>query len=71
MKPNTNRIELDWAKLLGFNQVKAAQAQFNSDSAQVVLGAKVGEKPPPISPLAAKIGAKAGIKGPPAESSAG
>jgi len=65
MKPNTNRIELDWNKLLGFNQVKSVQNELSGKSVSGVIGAKVGGKLPPGSSLAVKIGAKVGIKGPP------
>ena len=44
MKSTTKRIELDWAKLLGFNQVKSAQAECKSKSAQAMIGAKIGGK---------------------------
>jgi hypothetical protein len=45
------QIELNWSKLLGFNQVKQAQGDVNSKAARALLGAK--------------IGAKVGTKGPP------
>jgi len=56
MKSTKKRINLDWNKLMGFNQVSSAQAD---------AGKKVGR-----AAIGAKIGAKAGVKGggpPPAE----
>jgi hypothetical protein len=43
MKTNT-RIKLNWGKLLGFNQVEAAQGNPKSKSARAMIGAKVGQK---------------------------
>ena len=45
MKKTSKRIELDWTKLLGFNQVKSAQEQPDSESSRMLIGAKVGGKP--------------------------
>jgi hypothetical protein len=51
MKSTTNRIELDWSKLVGFNQVKSAQTSQDKESLKEALnvrvGAKVGGKVPP------------------------
>ena len=44
MKNNNKRIELNWSKMLGFNQVKAAQAQSDSKTSRMLIGAKVGGK---------------------------
>jgi len=49
MKSTKKRINLNWNKLMGFNQVSSAQA----DAAKQVGRAAIG----------AKIGAKAGVKG--------
>jgi len=45
MKATPKRIELDWNKLLGFNQVKSAQGQPESKASRMLIGAKVGGKP--------------------------
>jgi hypothetical protein len=49
MKSIKKRIELDWSKLFGFNQVKSAQ---NTPEARALIGgkigAKVGGKLPPV-----------------------
>ena len=55
MKSTKKRINLDWNKLMGFNQVASAQAD---------AGKKVGR-----AAIGAKIGAKAGVKPPPASHS--
>lgn len=44
MKSTSKRVNLDWNKLLGFNQVKSAQAECKSKSAQAMIGAKIGGK---------------------------
>jgi hypothetical protein len=51
MKSTKKRIELDWNKLVGFNQVTSAKSGATSQAAKASLGAK--------------IGAKVGVKGPP------
>ena len=43
MKSSNKRIELNWGKLLGFNQVKATQARGDKNS-RALIGAKVGGK---------------------------
>ena len=48
MKSIKKRINLDWNKLTGFNQVSSAQSGAGK---KVGKGAKVGVKPPPASPL--------------------
>jgi hypothetical protein len=52
MKSTTKRIKLDWSKLFGFNQVKSAQTERTTKSAQAIIGGKiggkVGVKPPPV-----------------------
>jgi hypothetical protein len=42
MKSTTKRINLNWNKLVGFNQV-----QQNKKSSMATIGAKVGGKFPP------------------------
>ena len=42
---NSKKIKLNWSKMLGFNQVKAAQAQPDSKTSRMLIGAKVGGKP--------------------------
>jgi hypothetical protein len=44
MKSTNKRIELNWSKLLGFNQVKSAQGAPNAKSSRAMIGAKVGGK---------------------------
>ena len=44
MKSTTKRIELDWSKLFGFNQVKSAQTEPNAKFAKAMIGAKIGTK---------------------------
>jgi hypothetical protein len=44
MKATNKRIKLNWGKLLGFSQVKAAQDDPKSKSAKAMIGAKVGQK---------------------------
>lgn len=44
MKSTNKRVTLDWSKLLGFNQVKSAQADCKSKLAQAMIGAKIGGK---------------------------
>jgi hypothetical protein len=44
MKTTTKRIELDWTKLLGFNQVKSAKNQPDGKCSRAMIGAKVGNK---------------------------
>jgi hypothetical protein len=50
MKATNKKIELDWNKLLGFNQVKAAQAQTDAERSRAIISSKVG----------VKVGAKGG-----------
>jgi len=53
MKSTNKRIELDWTKLLGFNQVSSAQTRSTTKSSRAMIGAKIGLKagvkggPPP------------------------
>jgi hypothetical protein len=56
MKSTNKRVNLDWAKLIGFNQVTSAQAGAGKKVGRAAIGAKVG----------AKIGVKGGGT-PPAE----
>lgn len=60
-----NDIQLDLTKLLGF---KIVAKELGSQTQQVVLGAKLGEKAgskyPRSSRLVAKIGGKIGTKNP-------
>jgi len=42
MKSTNKRIELNWGKLLGFDQVKVAQGELKSKSAKALIGAKIG-----------------------------
>ena len=42
MKSTKKRIELDWSKLLGFNQIKVAKGQRKA--AKAMIGAKIGAK---------------------------
>ncbi len=44
MKSTNKRIELNWTKLLGFNQVKSAQGVSNAINSRAMIGAKVGGK---------------------------
>jgi hypothetical protein len=44
MKSTNKRIELNWGKLLGFNQVKLAQGDLKSKSGRALIRAKVGQK---------------------------
>ena len=44
MKATNKRIELDWSKLFGFNQVKFAQGETKSKSSKAMIGAKIGAK---------------------------
>ena len=55
MKSTTKRIELDWANLFGFNQIKATKNVSDTKTVSA-LGAKLGTK------LGGKVGAKAGVK---------
>jgi hypothetical protein len=45
MKSTNNQIKLDWAKLLGFCQVKSAQ-QGSADAKKLMamIGSKIGSK---------------------------
>ena len=43
MKSSNKRIELNWGKLLGFNQVKTSQGR-GSKTSRAMIGAKVGSK---------------------------
>ena len=45
MKATIKRIELDWGKLLGFNQVKNETPASRGKQSTSVIGAKVGGKP--------------------------
>jgi len=45
MKSTNKRIELNWSKMLGFNQVKSAQNQPREKSSRAMIGAKIGGKP--------------------------
>jgi len=56
MKSTNKRINLDWNKLMGFNQVSSAQADAGKKTSRSAIGAKIG----------GKIGAKVGVKPPPA-----
>jgi hypothetical protein len=42
MKSTSKRIQLDWTKLLGFNQVKNNQA--DAKNSRAIIGARVGGK---------------------------
>jgi len=44
MKSRNKRIELDWSKLFGFNQVKSAQSEHNIRQAKARIEAKIGRK---------------------------
>jgi hypothetical protein len=44
MKSTNKRIQLNWGKLLGFNQVKLAQGDLKSKVAKAMIGNKVGAK---------------------------
>ncbi len=44
MKTTNKRIKLNWGKLLGFSQVKAAQGDPKSKSARAMIGQKAGVK---------------------------
>lgn len=44
MKTTHKRIELDWTKLLGFNQVKTAQTQPDSKNSRSLIGSRIGVK---------------------------
>jgi hypothetical protein len=44
MKSTNKRIQLDWAKLMGFNQVTTAQTTENKKAFRAALGAKIGGK---------------------------
>jgi hypothetical protein len=44
MKSTNKRVELNWGKLYGFNQVKSVQGELKSKSAKAVIGAKIGAK---------------------------
>lgn len=55
MKSITKRIELDWANLFGFNQIKSTKTGTEAKHTST-LGAKLGTK------LGGKIGSKPGIK---------
>ena len=44
MKSTNKRIELNWGKLLGFDQVKVAQGELKSKSAKALIDAKIGQK---------------------------
>jgi hypothetical protein len=44
MKSTKKRINLDWNKLTGFNQVSSAQAGAGKKVGKAAIGAKVGAK---------------------------
>ena len=44
MKSTSKRINLDWAKLMGFNQVQSVQSELANQAAKKALGAKIGGK---------------------------
>jgi hypothetical protein len=44
MKSTNNQIKLDWAKLLGFCQVKSAQGGKDSKKLMAMIGSKIGSK---------------------------
>jgi len=44
MKSTNKHIQLNWGKLLGFNQVKLAQGQLKSKSGKALMKAKIGRK---------------------------
>jgi hypothetical protein len=44
MKSTNKRIQLNWAKLLGYRQVKGAQGDLKSKAAKAMIGAKIGQK---------------------------
>jgi len=44
MELRNKRIQLNWAKLLGFSQVKLAQDELKSKSAKALIEAKIGKK---------------------------
>jgi len=53
MKSTNKRVNLDWNKLVGFNQVQAAKNTAGKKAAMAMIGAKVGGKVPP--PAEAKL----------------
>ena len=46
MKSTKKRIDLDWNKLVGFNQVKTSAKQNAKAALAAKIGGKVGAKPP-------------------------
>jgi hypothetical protein len=44
MKSTTKRIDLDWSKLIGFNQVQAARSSSDKKRIREAIGAKIGGK---------------------------
>ncbi len=44
MKSTKKRIDLNWNKLVGFNQVASAQSGTTKQAAKAALGAKIGGK---------------------------
>jgi hypothetical protein len=44
MKSTKKRIDLDWKKLTGFNQVSSAQSDTGKRVAKAAIGAKIGGK---------------------------
>ena len=44
MKSTKKRINLDWNKLTGFNQVSSAQSGAGKKVGKAAIGAKVGAK---------------------------
>jgi hypothetical protein len=44
MKSTKKRIELDWNKLTGFNQVSKTQSGAGKRVAKAAIGAKIGAK---------------------------
>lgn len=55
MKSTNKRIALDWGKLLGFDQVKSAQASLGSCEAKALVGAKIGTKAGTKGPVTSPI----------------
>ena len=44
MKSTKKRIDLNWNKLVGFNQISSAQSVANNQASKKALGAKIGAK---------------------------
>jgi len=45
MKTSDKRMKLDWSRLFGFNQVQSVQTARGTKHAKAVLAAKIGAKP--------------------------